>query len=172
MTQPLLLRDRNPAYFPAGMSYAYDGKLYPRHPTLPDISTQEVLGTDVGSAHGRRMIAVAPTDEAIRRMAKQGITSSDDPRITKHLHEELERREKKDRSESTRARLAIAQKLKEGKLQDLWILKPYGYMDPVCSVFEPIDGPSLQYRQAGNRYSTRKEFRMKELLFFKKLTES
>ena len=73
--------------------------------------------------HGRRMIAVAPTDDAIRRMAKQGITSSDDPRITKHLHEGLERREKKDRLESTRARLAIAQKLKEGKLQDLWILK-------------------------------------------------
>ena len=57
MTQPLLLNDRNPAYFPAGMHYVYDGKLYPQQPTLPDIATREVLGTVVGSALGRRMIA-------------------------------------------------------------------------------------------------------------------
>ena len=41
------------------------------------------------------------------------------PRVTKHLHDELERREKGDRLEAAQARLAIAQKLKEGKLQDL-----------------------------------------------------
>ena len=41
------------------------------------------------------------------------------PRITKNLHEELERREKGDRLEAAQARLAIVQKLKEGKLQDL-----------------------------------------------------
>ena len=61
MTQPLLLTDR-PAYFPSGMHYVYDGrsKRYPRQPVLPDLSTREVLGTDVGSALGRRMIAVGP----------------------------------------------------------------------------------------------------------------
>ena len=59
MTQPLPLKDRNPAYFPAGMRYVYGGKLYPRQPTLPDIATREVLGTDVGSSLGRRMIARA-----------------------------------------------------------------------------------------------------------------
>ena len=59
MTQPLLLTDR-PAYFPSGMHYVYDGrsKRYPRQPVLPDLSTREVLGTDVGSALGRRMIAM------------------------------------------------------------------------------------------------------------------
>ena len=41
------------------------------------------------------------------------------PRITKNLHEELERREKGDRLEAAQARFAIVQKLKEGKLQDL-----------------------------------------------------
>ena len=119
MTQPLLLTDR-PAYFPSGMHYVYDGrsKRYPRQPVLPDLSTREVLGTDVGSALGRRMIAVGPTDERIRKVI-QSRNFLDDPRVTKHLHDELERREKGDRLEAAQARLAIAQKLKEGKLQDL-----------------------------------------------------
>ena len=119
MTQPLLLKDR-PSYFPSGMHYVYDGrsKLYPRQPILPDLSTREVLGTDVGSALGRRMIAVGPTDERIRKVMESR-NFLDDPRVTKHLHDELERREKGDRLEAAQARLAIAQKLKEGKLQDL-----------------------------------------------------
>jgi len=107
------------------MHYVYDGKFgnYPRQPTLPDVATREVLGTDVGSSLGRRMIAVGPTDEALRReknkqfwMARQGFMT---PRITKHLHEELERREKGDNLEAAQVRLAIAQELKDGKLQDL-----------------------------------------------------
>ena len=119
MTQPLLLKDR-PSYFPSGMHYVYDGrsKLYPRQPILPDLSTREVLGTDVGSALGRRMIAVGPTDERIRKVMESR-NFLDDPRVTKHLHDELERRERGDRLEAAQARLAIAQKLKEGKLQDL-----------------------------------------------------
>ena len=71
----------------------------------------------------RRMITVAPTDEALRRkknnqfwMARQGITSLDDPRITKHLHEELERREKGDRLEAAQARFAIVQKIEGRKV--------------------------------------------------------
>ena len=107
------------------MHYVYDGKFgnYPRQPTLPDVATREVLGTDVGSSLGRRMIAVGPTDEALRReknkhflMSGQGFMT---PRITKHLHEELERREKGDRLEASQARLAIAQKLKEVPVLDL-----------------------------------------------------
>ena len=119
MTQPLLLTDR-PSYFPSGMHYVYDGrsKRYPRQPLLPDLSTREVLGTDVGSALGRRMIAVGPTDERIRKVI-QSRNFLDDPRVTKHFHDELESREKGDRLEAAQARLAIAQKLKEGKLQDL-----------------------------------------------------
>ena len=48
------------------MHYVYDGrsKRYPRQPVLPDLSTREVLGTDVGSALGRRMIAVDPQKKA------------------------------------------------------------------------------------------------------------
>jgi len=64
------------------------------------------------------MIAVGPTDERIRKVI-QSRNFLDDPRVTKHLHDELERREKGDRLEAAQARLAIAQKLKEGKLQDL-----------------------------------------------------
>ena len=100
MTQPLLLTDR-PAYFPSGMHYVYDGrsKRYPRQPVLPDLSTREVLGTDVGSALGRRMIAVGPTDERIRKVMESR-NFLDDPRVTKHLHDELEKREKDDRLEA------------------------------------------------------------------------
>ena len=63
-------------------------------------------------------IAVGPTDKALRS-EKKSRSFLEDPRITKHLHEELERREKGDRLEAAQARLAIALELKDGKLQDL-----------------------------------------------------